>query len=87
MRKLYCGGAVTWGLLSTPVLTPVLTPVSGQVLTRTNTYFCCVNTVPYSAFTVSTLEHDPWVVVEDPEYRTPTMLGLPTISTHPIPLT
>ena len=34
------------------VLTPVLTPVSGQVLTRTNTYFCCVNTVPYSTFTV-----------------------------------
>jgi hypothetical protein len=41
------------------VSTPVLTPVSGQVLTRTNTYFCCVNTVPYSAFTVSTLKPEP----------------------------
>ena len=70
MRKLYCGGAVTWGLLSTPVLTPVLTPVSGQVLTRTNTYFCCVNTVPYSAFTVSTLEHHPcpFVLAEKSSY-------------------
>ena len=37
------------------VLTPVLTPLSRQVLTRTNTYFCCFNTVPYSRFPVSTL--------------------------------
>ena len=51
--------AHTSGLPLTP-LTPVLTPVSGQVLSRTHTYFCCVNTVPYSALTVSTLEHHPW---------------------------
>jgi hypothetical protein len=45
--------------VSTPVSTPVLTPVSRQVLTRTNTYFCCVNTVPYSNFAVSTLKPEP----------------------------
>jgi hypothetical protein len=46
--------------VSTPVSTPVLTPVSRQVLTRTNTYFCCFNTVPYSNSAVSTLKPEPW---------------------------